>query len=150
MSLTNWTWQLEQAQREAKIKALNDPESVEFTYAVFDKLTDFNPLYRSETWQEANSEREKHQWLVLEVSNNFVIKECRIYKGQPFQWIPVDFTPEHGGPHLCFIEETQICGTVWKVQRVYTYDYAKWQVPDNVKVTHWMIVPEPVNPQSNG
>lgn len=64
---------------------------------------------------------------------------------QASEWISVAQATPYDGMYLCLVEQTQQCGTIWKVQKVMQNLFNNWVVNHNEKITHWMPLPTPPN-----
>ena len=62
----------------------------------------------------------------------------------PKVWIKTDdFRPEYDGRYLAHIVTKEDCGNFTKRLDIVYFGYAKWQLKENERITHWMIVYPP-------
>lgn len=61
-------------------------------------------------------------------------------------WLPADrFIPEFDDMYLCHIVRKEECGNFKKYQCVLNFEKGKWKTVLAERVTHWMIVEEPMS-----
>lgn len=57
-------------------------------------------------------------------------------------WNPADVKPEYDGDYLCFIEQPQECGNVWKYQKVVKLQFNQWVEEEIGEVVrYWQPLP---------
>lgn len=126
-------------------------DSIRIDYALYRKISDTNPLIRFETLKEAKEEflsSRDYTMIVCEVSElrngKRIITQERVIKA-PQIWLPAErFIPEFNDYYLCYIVRKEECGNVTKRQDQVFFLNTNWSVLENEKVTHWMIVEDPV------
>ncbi len=57
-----------------------------------------------------------------------------------YLFTPVEQGPEYDGDYCCMVDIAQECGNIWKRLKVITLHFNKWQVEDNIKVTHYLCL----------
>lgn len=125
-------------------------ESIKIDYAIYGKIIDREPLIRYENLEEAKEDylENEHAMIVCEVSElrngKRIITQERVIKA-PQIWLPADrFIPEFNDYYLCYIVRNEECANITKRQDQVFFLNTKWAVLENEKVTHWMIVEDPV------
>ena len=126
-------------------------ESIKIDYAIYGKVIDKNPLIRYGTLQEAKEDylQNEYAMIVCEVSElrngKRIITQERVLKA-PQIWLPADrFIPEFDGMYLCHIVRKEECGNFKKYQSVLSFEKVKWKTVLAERVTHWMIVENPIS-----
>jgi len=127
-------------------------ESIRVDYALYRKISDTNPLIRFETLKEAKDEymnSKDYIMIVCEVSElrngKRIITQERVIKA-PQMWLPADrFIPEFDDMYLCHIVRKEECGNFKKYQSVLMFEKGNWKTVLAERVTHWMIVENPIS-----
>ena len=125
-------------------------DSIKIDYAIYGEVIDKNPLIRYETLAEAKEDYLENDYamIVCEVSElrngKRIITQERVIKA-PQIWLPADrFIPEFNDYYLCYIVRNEECANITKMQDQVFFLNTKWAILENEKVTHWMIVEDPV------
>lgn len=125
-------------------------ESIKIDYALYRKISDFNPLIRFDNLNDAKKEFIKssdYSMIICEISelrrNKRIIIQERVVKS-PQIWLPADrFIPEFDDYYLCHIVRKDECGNFKKYQSVLSFEKGKFKTILKERVTHWMIVEQP-------
>lgn len=126
-------------------------EITNITFAVHTELLEDYPLCRFDNIEQARKELisdDNASVITCEVSKknedgSFKIVQERIISA-PRIWIKANrFIPEYDGMYLTHQVVRQDCGNMIKVQQVVNFSKGIWNINENARVTHFMIVLPP-------
>jgi hypothetical protein len=85
-----------------------------------------------------------HQYDNAEISiSRFVeLLNQKVVSDQQDEWKPVEKETEFDGFYLGYIIKQEVCGAIYKHQRVLQNKNNEWVLHDNEMLTHWRNLPE--------
>jgi len=126
-------------------------KDLKIDFAVYKTLPKTQPLTRFNDLGEAKVEclKSKCQTIVTEVceingdGTLSIINERIVMAPFGFWHEHPKYIPEYSGIYACYVETTELCGSITKNLKTIYYDYGKFQIPENEKVTHFTLLSDP-------